>query len=1132
MRVNEPGTLSLSPTLLTTFVACPHAGRLELERRLGRPVPDRGRDPDADLLAELGARHEAAYLDHLRAEGLTVVTLGGRATEAAVLEAMRSGADAIAQAPLRGGAWFGVADVLRKVPGPSELGGHHYEVEDTKLAATTRAATVLQLATYARLLGDLQGLAPERVHVVAPGRDGAAFSREALRVDDFDAVTALATERFEDFADQVREGSVATAPEPVEHCAVCPWWADCRARWRADDHLTLVANLGGAHRAELVRQGVATRAGLAARRGALGFVPGHGRPDAYLSAAHQADVQVRSDGADAPVVEPLPVVESQGLVRLPELSEHDVYLDLEGTPFFPGGGIEYLWGWSVGDGPVEHVWAVDRAGERRAFERFVDEVTAHFAVRPQAHVVHYGPYEPSALKRLMGRHATREEALDALLRREAFVDLLPVVRQAFRVGVEAYSLKDLERVHGFLRDEDLRSLGPRKRRVEHAIVLGADAAAGEDRAAVARYNADDVRSTIALHRWLEARRLEAGVPAKPPVVPEPSEELTEARQRIQDLVDRLTEGVPDDPDERTAEQAARWRLAHLLDFEWREAKVAYWVKFAHRDLTPEELEASPKGVAGLQVVEVIAPTGRARTPTIVYRYPPQELDVRSGDRFQAVVDDDVKAFDVEHDPDRRTLAVKQGKGMGEARFAHGFFWNRVDAKLLTEARIELAEDVLARGLDPADGIPAGRYRAARDLLLARPGRTATGFDASERPGEEAVAAATRLALALDGGVLPIQGPPGAGKTHTAAHVILALVAAGRRVAVTAISHAAVHNLLAKVVEVAREKTRMVAVGHVVGSRGGDVPDGVVAYDDYGRVAADLDAGRLHVVGGTAWAWSRPDFRERCDTLVIDEAGQFSLATALSVATAARSVLLLGDPQQLTQPIQGAHPDGAEVSALEHLLDGHATLPPERGLFLAETYRMHPRLSEFVSRAFYEGRLQARPENANLRLEGTDGLDGAGASFVPVVHDGRDGTAPEEVAEVVRLVERLTRPGARWVDKDAVAHPLRSEDVLVIAPFNRHVDALAVALPVGVTVGTVDRMQGREAPVVVFALGVSSLDLAPRGLEFLFNPHRCNVAVSRAKVRALVVGSPRLFEEVPGSVVGLRMVNPYVRMVRG
>ena len=265
--------------------------------------------------------------------------------------------------------------------------------------------------------------------------------------------------------------------------------------------------------------------------------------------------------------------------------------------------------------------------------------------------------------------------------------------------------------------------------------------------------------------------------------------------------------------------------------------------------------------------------------------------------------------------------------------------------------------------------------------------------------------------------------------------------------------------------------------------------------------------------------------------MIDEAGQFSLATAVSVATAARSALLLGDPQQLTQPIQGAHPDGAEVSALEHLLDGHATLPPERGLFLAETYRMHPRLTEFVSRAFYEGRLQARPENANLRLEGTDGLDGAGASFVPVVHEGRDGTAPEEVAEVVRLVERLTRPGARWVDKDAVAHPLRPDDVLVIAPFNRHVDGLAATLPAGVTVGTVDRMQGREAPVVVFALGVSSIDLAPRGLEFLFDPHRCNVAVSRAKVRALVVGSPRLFEELPGSVVGLRMVNPYVRMGR-
>jgi len=1127
MRSTDEGSLRLTPTDLTTFTACRHASRLEVDRAVGRPTPERGRDPDVDLLATLGRRHEDAYLAYLRAQGLRVERLEptGHGTVERVRELMREGIDAIAQAPLADGAWFGVADVLVKVPGESALGAWHYEAHDTKLATTARSSAVLQLLTYTRMLDRLQGRPGEFVRIVSPGRGGAAFEVTSLRVDDFDAVTAYASERFEAFIDDARDGEAPTVPEPVEHCAVCPWWGHCRARWREADHLSLVANLGGVRRAELERHGVTTRTALADRRSELGFTPSYGRREAYLAAAHQADVQVRSERTGELVVDALEPREGEGLARLPVRSPHDVYVDLEGTPFYPGGGLEYLWGWSIGDGEVRHVWADDLPGERRAFETFVDAVTAHLAAHPEAHVVHFGPYEPSAFKRLMGRHGTREEALDALLRREAFVDLLPVARQGFRIGVENYSLKDLERLHGYLRDEDLRTLGPRKREVEHATVLGVPHEASETaRSAVARYNADDVSSTVALHRWLEERRIEAGVPPRPPAGDdgEPSEALTEQRERVIALVEALSAGVPEVEDERSAEERARVLLAHLLDFERRESKVAFWTKFAHMAMSTEELERSPKGITGLRALEVIPPQGRARTVSVRYAFAPQDLDVRSNDQFHAMVGEDAVAFDAEVDLDTRTLLVKQGKGQGEARFGEGFFWGHVGAKDITEARLELADDVVRRGLGAA-----GRYRAARDLLLGIVGRTPSGFDAARRDGEDPLAAATRLALALDGGVLPVQGPPGAGKTYTAARVILALVAAGERVAVTALSHKAIGNLLAAVVAAAREAGVDVGVGH----RGSEVPDGVKAYGSYDALEADLATGRLHVIGGTAWAWTRPGFREAFDTVVIDEAGQFSLATALSVATAGRNLLLLGDPQQLTQPIQGSHPGRSEVSALEHLLAGHPTLPDHRGLFLAETWRMHPEVTRFVSRSFYEARLQARPENATLRLEGTDGFDGAGIAFVAAEHEGRDGVAPEEVEVALEVLRRLTRPGARFVDKHGAERDLRVEDVLVIAPFNRHVDALASALPGGVRVGTVDRLQGQEAPVVLYALGVSSLDLAPRGVGFLFDLHRCNVAVSRAMARAIVIGSPRLFEEVPGDVDALRLVNAHVRLLR-
>ena len=1140
MRRDDSGDLHLGPTDLTTFTACVHASRLQVDRALGRPTPDRGRDPDADVLAELGRRHEDAYLDALRGRGLRVERLEPFAADAEVRvrELMHAGVDVIAQAPLRAGPWGGVADVLRRRELPSVLGDHCYEVEDTKLAMSTRAGTVLQLLVYARLLEGLQGTPGEFVHVVTPDAVAGAFRVESLRVDDFDAVTDLARSRFEAFLGGAEAGTAVTAPEPVEHCAVCLWWGSCRGVWRDADHLSLVAHLGGAHRAELERRGVRTRGALAALRGGLGFRPEYGRSEAYLDAAHQADVQVRSEVTGELIAERLPVEEGRGLRRLPESSPHDVYVDLEGTPFVPGGGLEYLWGWSVGDGPVTKVWALDRTGEKRAFERFVDEVASHLAAHPEAHVLHFGSYEPSAFKRLMGRHATREEELDALLRREAFVDLLQVSRQGFRIGVETYSLKDLERLHGYVRDEDLRTLGPQKRAVEHALLLGApDAAPADAREAVARYNADDVRSTVALHRWLEAQRVAQGIRARP--APEddgaPSEELSEQRARVQALVDALQAGVAAEPEARTAKEAARVLLANLLDFERREAKVAYWTKFAHLEMTPEELEASTKGIAGLRAVEVIAPVGRQRAPRVRYTFPAQDIDVRSRERFHARVGDEVRSFAAELDLDARTLTVTQGGGTEDARFREGFFWNLVEAKAITETRLELAQVVLERGLEET-----GRYRAARDLLLARACRMADGAGAARVPGEDPLAAAKRLALGLRGGVLPVQGPPGSGKTYVGARVIVELVRAGRAVAVTAVAHKAITNMLAEVVKAAAQANAGptvlgglaapvdVRVGHMGGAE--DLPAGVRPYREYESLRSDLGMGAVNVVGGTAWVWTRPEFREAVDTVVIDEAGQFSLAMALSVATAGRDLILLGDPQQLTQPIQGAHPDGAEISALEHLLQGHKTLPEGQGLFLDRTYRMHPNLTRYVSRSFYEDRLESMPDTAHVTLAGTDGFDGAGVSYLPVEHEGRDGTAYEEVVAVQAVVRRLVRPGARFTDREGVTRPLRAEDVLVIAPFNRHVDALARGLGAGPRVGTVDKLQGQEAPVVVYTLGVSSQDLAPRGIEFLFDLHRINVAVSRAQARAVVVASPRLFEEVPGTVSGLRLVNAHVRLV--
>jgi len=223
-------------------------------------------------------------------------------------------------------------------------------------------------------------------------------------------------------------------------------------------------------------------------------------------------------------------------------------------------------------------------------------------------------------------------------------------------------------------------------------------------------------------------------------------------------------------------------------------------------------------------------------------------------------------------------------------------------------------------------------------------------------------------------------------------------------------------------------------------------------------------------------------------------------------------VLFGDSAQLEQPQKGVHPPGAEVSALEHWLGGDAlTIPPGLGVFLPTTRRLHPSICEFISRTFYEGRLSVEGELGleQQRLVGAGELTGSGLRYVPVAHRGNTNQSSEEVAEVVRLVERLLAPGAKFQPRSGESRQLVAKDVLVVAPYNAQVAALRRALDDDVLVGTVDKFQGKEAPVVVYSMTSSSAEDAPRGLEFLFSHNRLNVAVSRAQALCLLVASPEL-----------------------
>jgi uncharacterized protein len=376
-------------------------------------------------------------------------------------------------------------------------------------------------------------------------------------------------------------------------------------------------------------------------------------------------------------------------------------------------------------------------------------------------------------------------------------------------------------------------------------------------------------------------------------------------------------------------------------------------------------------------------------------------------------------------------------------------------------------------------------------------------------------------------VLPIQGPPGSGKTFTGARMIVELVGQGRRVGITAVSHKVIGNLLDEVCRTAAKNGIPLKAVQKASEGNQCQHPAVIAADNQG-VRDALATGSAQVAAGSAWLWAREEMADSVDVLFVDEAGQMALANVLAVSQAATSIVLLGDPQQLDQPQRGIQPPGAEVSALAHLLNGRATIAADQGVFLTETRRLHPDVCAFTSELFYEGRLTSRPENSKQRLSAGDPLGGTGLRFAPVEHSGNQNESPEEVERVAALVDGLLRTGATWTDKKGETHALTLEDILVVAPYNAQVSALLDRLPAGSRVGTVDKFQGQQAALVFYSMATSTPEDAPRGMEFLYSLNRLNVAISRAQCVAVIVASPALFQVQCRTPRQIELANAFCR----
>ena len=857
------------------------------------------------------------------------------------------------------------------------------------------------------------------------------------------------------------------------------------------------------------------------------------------------------------------------LAAIPPPSPGDIFFDFEGDPMWqePGTtawGLEYLFGCiepTAGSEPTfTPFWAHDRRQERQALIDFLEYVRTRQEQWPDMHIYHYAAYEKTALLRLAAMHGVGEQQIDDLLRANVLVDLYPIVKGAMRISQPSYSLKKLEPLYmgDDLRSGDVTTAGDSV--IEYAKYCEAVTAGDESTAQqlldeIEDYNRYDCVSTLRLRDWLLARAVDRGVAPHGVVAVDESASDTLPAEQPPSHPALVAFAQPDEEVLRTDQQTAAALMAAAIGFHQREDKPYWWGHYDRLSQPADEWSDSRDALIAdevevlkdwhmppkkrterrtLRITGRLTPGSsleRERTCNLLYDYPHPPEMADGGPGTRGWMGADIQSVDLLTDG-RAVFTIEERVTKDVPVYPDLPMAMAPPEPLRTKS---LREAIAAQAAASCVGLPASLTlpRPIEDLLLRRPPRLEGAGPLPPVIDGDFVTAITQAASRLDGSTLAVQGPPGTGKTFVAARVIKNLVEDhGWSIGVVSQSHAVVDNLLDEVVKAGLPVHLIGKKKRADGSQWTDLKD-----KDYEPF---LDA---HpdgcVIGGTAWDFTNDKRVQpgQLDLLVIDEAGQYSLANTIAVSIAAKRLLLLGDPQQLPQVSQGQHPEPVDESALGWLSDG-MTLQPEFGYFLDTTWRMHPALTEPVSNLAYEGRLQAKePETTERDMRTADGdrVDTGPAHSSRSTTQAMTSARPKSHARSSRPSPRHS-PGRGRRLPPTSPRPMRPEDVLVVAPYNAQVQQIRHDLENAgfedVRVGTVDKFQGQQAPVVLVSMTASSRDDVPRGMDFLLSPNRLNVAISRGQWRATIVYSPNLPDYLPARPEGLADLGRFLGLLSG
>ena len=1111
-----------SPSMLKSYLSCKYIIFNEVnEKKLNLKKIEISKNDQ--LRIEKGNVHERDYLKELKKKYKKVIDiktleLSKEEKIQKTIEAMKNGCEVIHGGYLKKDKWRGEFDFLIKNNNlSSKFGNYSYEVIDTKNSKKTKPDHVIQLGMYTYMLEDTQGVLPKRFTVVL--KDMIEENVQINQVNEF-----FKTHR-ENYEKYVLNGIDKAKPEKCSFCQNCSWKEECEKKWIKEDNLNQIGGLTKVHLKKLLELKIDTATKLS-KQDSKKIIKGF-KKEISQKLITQAQLQKEYAKTNIPIHQSNPnnLDGNKGFNSLPEPSACDLYFDIESVEdhIYPG-GLEYLFGIYYVEDEKEQFkafWAHTKKDERQNVINFFEFTKAHFKKYPSSKIYHYGSYEITALLKLTSLHKEKGIEYDQYLRTFKFVNLLNVNKQGLFLSENSYSLKNVEKFYNFNREGDVQKGDVSQEYYSEWVETQEQHYLDE----IESYNKQDCQSTYELHRWL--------LKIKPPETswfePPKKDNEMELKDWEVDIItyqDKVKKS-------QIKNSKIKQLVSDIIGFYNREDKPAWREFFDRKTRSDEELIEDPECIGNMILSG--KPTPEKRSLIYQFIYEEQDFKLRKNKRAIIANNQDHEQKDnagtiIDIDYQKREVLLKRGTASGilpsllsigpeKPRGNDKLISNTykfIDSLINKENKYKALNNFLEKKYPQIKGIKSG------DKIIS-----SENFD-TEIP---------KIISNLENSYLYIQGPPGTGKTYQAANAIIKLLKQNKKIAVTGLSHKVIHNLLQRVEDMAVEKQF-----EFKGYKRGTLEDEDTVFNGefiktYEKDPIFMDALDEVNVGqifaGTKYHLASTFYDQKIDFLFIDEAGQVRLADLISIGNIAKNIILIGDQNQLGQPIKGTHPNESGQSILDYLLEGKDTIPIDRGIFLNKTYRLNSKLNEFISSNFYEERLicDETTNKRKIKFSKKSKIKNEGINYIEMNHKNNVQTSIEEFEIIRDLMKDMI--GLEY-DDNGELKKLTVNDFLIISPYNTQVNLLISKLEEAKIknprVGTIDKFQGQEAPITIISMTSSDSDTLPRNKEFFFSRNRLNVAISRAQVSSIILFNPNLLDSSPRNLDQIKLMNNFFKIL--